>query len=164
MLETITSNTRPMEFIPLNTEPTVRLNLLVVDSDAAVRSACAEIAASLGYLVESTSDFGQARSQLRGRPADILLVNLPSGANHGLELVSEVKLLYPSTNVIAMTASGTVNAAVEAMRCGASDYLTKPFAMDELSTVLDRAGQTTPPIKRRGKCANGSACHKGSVQ
>jgi two-component system response regulator HydG len=44
--------------------------------------------------------------------------------------------------VIAMTASGSVNAAVEAMRCGASDYLTKPFAMDELSTVLDRAAST----------------------
>ena len=61
------------------------------------------------------------------------------GSNQGLELVSEVKLLYPQTSVIAMTASGSVNAAVEAMRCGASDYLTKPFAMDELSTVLDRA-------------------------
>jgi DNA-binding NtrC family response regulator len=161
MLETITSNTRPMEFIPRNTESAVRLNLLVVDSDAAVRSACAEIAASLGYAVESTSDLAQVRSQLRGRPADILLVNLPSGANHGLELVSEVKLLYPSTSVIAMTASGTVNAAVEAMRCGASDYLTKPFAMDELSTVLDRAAanhttdKTTRQVRERLRLSQG---------
>ena len=128
-----------MEFIPQITEPAVRLHLLVVDSDTAVRSACAEIAASLGYAVESTGDLGQARSQLRGHAADILLVNLPAGNNQGLELVSEVKLLYPQTSVIAMTASGSVNAAVEAMRCGACDYLTKPFAMDELSTVLDRA-------------------------
>jgi len=120
----------------------VRLHLLVVDADLAMRSACAEIAASLGYAVESTGDMAQARSLLRGRAADILLVNLPAGSNHGLELVSEVKLLYPDTSVIAMTASGSVNAAVEAMRCGASDYLTKPFAMDELSTVLDRAAQT----------------------
>jgi DNA-binding NtrC family response regulator len=141
MLETIISNTRPMEFIPRNTEPAVRLHLLVVDPDSAVRSACAEIASSLGYAVESTGDLGQARVQLGGRPADILLVNLPNSANHGLELISEVKLLYPNTTVIAMTASGTVNAAVEAMRCGASDYLTKPFAMDELSTVLDRAAE-----------------------
>jgi len=138
MLETVL-NSRTMEFIPQLGEPAVRLHLLVVDPDAAVRSACAEIAASLGYAVESTGDLGQARSQLRGRAADILLVNLPAGSNQGLELVSEVKLLYPETSVIAMTASGSVNAAVEAMRCGASDYLTKPFAMDELSTVLDRA-------------------------
>ncbi len=141
MLDTV-FNTRAMEFIPQLAEPAVRLHLLVVDADAAVRSACAEIAASLGYAVESTGDLGQARSLLRGHTADILLVNLPAGSNEGLELVSEVKLLYPDTSVIAMTATGSVNAAVEAMRCGASDYLTKPFAMDELSTVLDRAAQS----------------------
>src|SRR5271166_5584446 len=138
MLDTV-FNTRAMEFIPQIAEPAVPLHLLVVDADAAVRSACAEIAASLGYAVESTGDLNHARSLLRGRAADILLVNLPTGSNQGLELVSEVKLLYPQTSVIAMTASGSVNAAVEAMRCGASDYLTKPFAIDELSTVLERA-------------------------
>jgi two-component system response regulator HydG len=131
-----------MEFIPQIAEPQARLYLLVVDADTAVRSACAEIAASLGYVVESTGDLGQARSLLRGRAADILLVNLPTGNNYGLELISEVKLLYPQITVIAMTASGSVNTAVEAMRCGASDYLTKPFAMDELSTVLDRAAES----------------------
>jgi two-component system response regulator HydG len=138
MLETMISS-RATEFIPQLAEPAVRLHLLVVDADTAVRSACVEIAASLGYAVESTGDLGQARSLLRGSASDILLVNLPAGSSQGLELVAEAKLLYPQTSVIAMTASGSVNAAVEAMRCGASDYLTKPFAMDELSTVLDRA-------------------------
>ena len=138
MFDTV-SNTRAMELIPQVAEPAAPLHLLVVDADAAVRSACAEIAASLGYAVQSTGDLAQARSLLRGGAADLLLVNLPAGSNQGLELVAEVKLLYPDLSVIAMTASGSVNAAVEAMRCGASDYLTKPFAMDELSTVLDRA-------------------------
>jgi two-component system response regulator HydG len=138
MLETV-PNTRNMAFIPQLAEPQVRLHLLVADADTAVRSACAEIAASMGYAVESTGDLAQARSLLRGSTTDILLVNLPAGSSQGLELVSEVKLLYPQMAVIAMTASGSVNAAVEAMRCGASDYLTKPFAMDELSTVLERA-------------------------
>jgi two-component system response regulator HydG len=141
MLDTV-FNPREMEFIPQIAEPAIRLHLLVVDADPAVRSACAEIAASLGYAVESSGDLGQARGLLRGHIADILLVNLPAGSNEGLELVSEVKLLYPDTSVIAMTSTGSVNAAVEAMRCGASDYLTKPFAMDELSTVLDRASQS----------------------
>ena len=131
-----------MEFIPQAAESAVRLHLLVVDSDPAVRSACAEIASSLGYAVDATGDLGQARSLLRGHAADILLVNLPHGTNHGLELITEVKALHPDTSVIAMTASGSVNVAVEAMRCGATDYLTKPFAMDELSTVLDRAASS----------------------
>jgi len=141
MLTTV-FNTRSMELIPQVTESAPRLRLLVVDADPAVRSACAEIASSLGYAVESTGDLGQARVQLHGKAADILLVNLPYGSSSGVELVSEVKLLYPDTSVIAMTASGSVNAAVEAMRCGASDYLTKPFAVDELSTVLDRAAHS----------------------
>ena len=138
MLETVLS-TRAMEYIPQSAETSPKVHLLVVDADPAMRSACAEIAASLGYAVESTGDMAQARSLLRGHAADILLVNLPYGSSRGIELISEVKLLYPRMSVIAMTASGTVNAAVEAMRCGASDYLTKPFAVDELSTVLDRA-------------------------
>ncbi len=134
--------TRVMDFLPQPAAPAPRLHLLVVDTDAAVRSACGEIAASLGYAVEGTSDMEQARNLLRGRAVDILLVNLPFGSSRALELISEVKLLYPQIAVIAMTASGTVNAAVEAMRCGASDYLTKPFAVDELSTVLDRAASS----------------------
>jgi two-component system response regulator HydG len=128
-----------MEFFPQAVEPAVRLHLLVVDADPAVRSACAEIASGLGYAVDSTGDLCQARTLLRGRAADVVLINLPCGANHGLELITEVKKLHPDTSVIAMTASGSVSMAVEAMRCGASDYLTKPFAMDELSGVLDRA-------------------------
>jgi two-component system response regulator HydG len=140
-----------MEFIPQAAEPAVRLHVLVVDADSAVRSACAEIASSLGYAVESTGDLAQARSLVRGHAADIVLINLPRGFSQGLELIAEVKALHPETSVIAMTASGSVSAAVEAMRCGASDYLTKPFAMDELSGVLDRAasGHVTETGTRR---------------
>jgi DNA-binding NtrC family response regulator len=160
MLETV-FNTRTMEFIPQIAEPAVRLRLLVVDADSAVRSACAEIATSLGYAVENTGDMDQARSILRGHAADILLVNLPAGSGQGLEMVSEIKLLDPDTSVIAMTASGSVNAAVEAMRCGATDYLTKPFTMDELSAVLDRAAQShvtdtaTRQLRERLKLSQG---------
>jgi DNA-binding NtrC family response regulator len=152
MLATVFHSTM-MEFLPPRAEqfdstPTsttghgVRLHLLVVDTDPAVRSACAEIAGSLGFAVQATADFASARSLLRGHATDIILVNLPlsnSAINQGLEMVSEVKLLYPAIAVIAMTSSGLVNTAVEAMRSGAIDYLTKPFAVDELSAVLERA-------------------------
>jgi two-component system response regulator HydG len=153
MLETVFHST-VMEYIPQSpetlepqpsrnaTNPRVRMHLLVVDTDAAVRSACAEIATSLGYAVQSTADLAQARSLVRGHSADILLVNLPYGGYQALELVSEIKVLHPATAVIAMTASSSVNAAVEAMRRGAADYLTKPFAVDELSAVLERAAST----------------------
>src|SRR3974390_1134380 len=138
MLETVISS-RAMVFNPQLAEPSPKLHLLIVDSDPAMRSACAQIAESLGYLVESTGELGHARSILCIQPADIMLVSLPRNSNEGLALISEIRLLYPQLTVVAMTASGSVNVAVEAMRCGASDYLSKPFNMDEVSTVLDRA-------------------------
>ncbi len=141
MLATV-FQTPSMEFFPQAAEPAARLHLLVVDADPAIRSACAEIASGLGYAVESTADLQQARSLLRSSAADILLVNLPmGGSRQGLELIAEVKLLYPRISIIAMTSSGLVNTAVEAMRCGAADYLTKPFTMDDFSGVLERASQ-----------------------
>ena len=82
MLETVL-NTRAMEFIPQLAEPPVRLHLLVVDADTAVRSACAEIAASLGYAVESTGDLGQARSMLRGRPPTFCWSTCPRAPTRG---------------------------------------------------------------------------------
>ncbi|HEY9126824.1 MAG TPA: sigma-54 dependent transcriptional regulator, partial [Acidobacteriaceae bacterium] len=151
MLETVLHSTG-MDFLPprpevLEPAPAwIRLHLMVVDTDPAVRAACAEIGASMGHAVMATSDLNQARTLLRGQPADILLINLSSGSlpqgwQPGLELVEELKLLYPEMTVVAMTTSGSVPAAVEAMRRGASDYLMKPFAVDELTAVLERAGQ-----------------------
>jgi two-component system response regulator HydG len=138
MLETAL-HTQNMEFIPQFAAPAPKLHVLVVDSDPAMRSACAEIAAGLGYAVESTGDLAEARSLLSSHVADILLLNLPWGNSHGVELISEMKLLHSRVSVIVTTAGHTVNTAVEAMRSGASDYLLKPFDMAELSTVLDRA-------------------------
>jgi two-component system response regulator HydG len=139
MLTTV-FHTPYMEFFPQAAEPAARLHLLVVDADPAIRSACAEIASGLGYATETSSDLQQARTLLRSSAADILLVNLPpTGSRQGLELIAEVKLLYPRTAIVAMTSSALVNTAVEAMRCGAADYLTKPFTMDDFSGVLERA-------------------------
>ncbi|HTB96626.1 MAG TPA: sigma-54 dependent transcriptional regulator [Terracidiphilus sp.] len=128
-----------MTTIPTFVPPPPSLRMLVVDTDANVRSACSEVASILGFCVQSTSDIDQARSLLSGRAADILLVNLATVIGCGLGLISDFKLLYPQLTVIAMATRDSVPAAVEAMRCGASDYLTKPFSVDELSDVIKRA-------------------------
>jgi two-component system response regulator HydG len=118
-----------------------RLHVLIVDEDAAVRSACCEIAASRGFVPCGIDNLSTARSLLRGNGIDILVLDLKSPAGTGLELLEEVKLLHPEIAVIVMTAYATVTSAVEAMRTGANDYLTKPFALDDLAAVLDRAAQ-----------------------
>jgi two-component system response regulator HydG len=123
------------------TERSGRLHVLTVDEDPAVRSACCEIAAGRGFASHAVESLATARNLLRGNSIDILLLDLKPSAG-GLELLEEVKLLHPEIAVVVMTAFATVSSAVEAMRTGAADYLTKPFALDELAAVLERAGES----------------------
>lgn len=119
------------------------LHLLVVDDDDAVRNACCEIARKMGFVVVSAPDLEGARGILKHHKVDLLLLDLKLAGTSGLTLLEEVKLLHTETSVIVMTAFATVASAVEAMRIGAGDYLTKPFALEELMTVLERAAERT---------------------
>ena len=119
------------------------LHLLIVDSDDAVRTACAEIATKMGFVVVLARDMVTAEAILKHRKVDLLLLDLKVPGDGGLALLENVKTLHPETAVIVMTAFATVENAVETMRVGAGDYLTKPFALEELKVVLERAGQRT---------------------
>jgi DNA-binding NtrC family response regulator len=120
-------------------ERTGKLHLLVVDEDAAIRSACCEIATDLGFVPQTVSSIEAARTLLRDQGIDVLLLDLRAPLEEGLGLLHEIKALNPGLMVVVMTAFATVPAAVEAMRTGAADYLTKPFALDELTAALERA-------------------------
>ena len=115
------------------------LHVLVVDDDEAVRKACCQIAAGMGFAVVGADSATAARAILKHQRIDLLLLDLKLPGGGGLPLLEQVKALHPDTAVIVMTAFATVSSAVEAMRIGAGDYLTKPFALEELTTVLERA-------------------------
>ena len=119
------------------------LHLLVVDDDDAVRNACSEIARKMGFVVVSAPDLDGARTILKHHKVDLLLLDLKLAGQSGLTLLEEVKILHAETSVVVMTAFATVASAVEAMRIGAGDYLTKPFALEELVMVLERAAERT---------------------
>jgi two-component system response regulator HydG len=142
-----------MEYLPQPDRPAASLRLLIADPDEAARSGCAEIAESMGFAVECTGDPLRARELLRHHSADIFLVSLPFRGRRPAEtascdlaspdsihrdLIDEVKLLHPETSVIVMTPDHSVRDAIDAMRRGAADYLTKPFDRDKLSIVLGR--------------------------
>ncbi len=128
------SNSRPVA-------NTGKLHLLVADEDPAVRAACCEIATDLGFVPQQVPTITAARALLRGHSIDILLLDLPAPAGEGLELLDEITTLDPGLSVVVMTAYASVQSAVESMRVGAADYLTKPFALDELAAVLERAAE-----------------------
>jgi len=117
------------------------MHVLVVDDDAAIRTAVSDIARNYGFAVSSVEDANGARAALKSHMADIVLLDLKLPGGGGLPLVEEIRTVYPETVVIVMTAYATVSSAVEAMRTGAREYLTKPFTMDELSDVLERASE-----------------------
>jgi DNA-binding NtrC family response regulator len=115
--------------------------LLVVDDDAPLRKVCCEIASSMGFVPVEAASVSEALDLMRQQPADLLLLDLKLPGGGGLSLLNEVRTLYPKTGAVVMTAYATVSSAVEAMRIGAGDYLTKPFAMEELTSVLDRSSR-----------------------
>jgi two-component system response regulator HydG len=116
-------------------------HLLVVDDDDAVRHACCEIARQMRFIVHAADSVPEARSVLKAQPVDLLLLDLKLPGGGGLLLLDEIRALHPETVVVVMTAFATVSSAVEAMRIGAADYLTKPFALQELKLTLARAAQ-----------------------
>ncbi len=121
------------------TEPSPKLHVLVVDDDSNVRSACEEIARSLGFDVESTSDREAARTLACRHVVDILLLDVLPGDPKSLEFVSEIRALCPQVAIIGMTTTATLNSILDAMRRGACDYLVKPFDVQDLSAVLERS-------------------------
>lgn len=116
-------------------------HLLVVDDDDSVRNACCEIARRIGFHVHEADSVPSARAILKQLPLDLLLLDMKLPGGGGLLLLEETRALHPETAVVVMTAFATVSSAVEAMRIGAADYLTKPFALEELTSMLTRASQ-----------------------
>jgi DNA-binding NtrC family response regulator len=115
-----------------------RARLLVVDDERAQREMLSAILGRAGYDVEVAADGDEALRKLETATFDLLLTDQRLPRMDGLELLDRARRVRPDLAVVLMTAYGTVSTAVEAMKRGASDYLTKPFERDELLLVLDK--------------------------
>ncbi|HYU45284.1 MAG TPA: sigma-54 dependent transcriptional regulator [Terriglobales bacterium] len=114
------------------------LNLLIVDDDRAVREACREVAQSLGFNVQVAESAEHAYRQLDAHSTDAVLLDLRLPGANGLEALHAIKKHRSDALVIVVTGYGTVQSAVQAMKDGAYDYVTKPFSMEELRLLLER--------------------------
>jgi DNA-binding NtrC family response regulator len=116
-----------------------KLHILVIEEDEATRSACVEIATRKGFLAEGLAEATDARQLLHNRTVDLLLMKLKRDRHEDLRLLEQVKALKPEAIVIVMTSDATILSAVEVMRSGATDFLAKPFFLEQLEAALDRA-------------------------
>ena len=115
------------------------LNLLVVDDDRAIREGCRDTAHIAGFNTFIADSAEHAGKILEQQAIDIVLLDLRLPGVNGLDALKTIKSRRPNAVVIVMTGFATVPSAVQAMKFGAFDYISKPFTLDELRVMLERA-------------------------
>lgn len=124
---------------PLTTVPTdVPLSFLVVGASAESRHLVSELTRPDAVVIVA-SDPTEGRRSMAQRPPDVVLLDVSFPGKAALRLLEEITSRFPRTDVIVITGPTTVAAAMEAMRSGASDYVTTPMTREGLKAVLDRA-------------------------
>jgi DNA-binding NtrC family response regulator len=108
------------------------MNLLVVEDDGDFRETCARWMARKGHRVETAANGHEALEVCDRKIFDVAIIDMNMPGLSGLELLERLKSTQIETEVIILTGQGTIESAVNAMKLGASDYLTKPFPLDEL--------------------------------
>jgi two-component system response regulator HydG len=113
--------------------------ILLVDDDRALREMAAGFLRSLGHEVDDVATLEQARARIRARPYELVLADLILEHGTGLDLLAEVRRAAIPCEVIIMTGHGGVESAVQAIREGAYDYVTKPLSLTRLALDVGRA-------------------------
>lgn len=122
-------------------------NILVVDDEKGQREILKAILVKQGYEVLTSSNGMEALRLLKETSFDVVLTDLKMPGLDGIELLRSILKEKSPVSVVLMTAHGTINSAVEAMKLGAFDYLVKPFEMDELLVVIKKAFEKTNLLK-----------------
>lgn len=119
-----------------------KLDLLLVDDDAELRDAMQSYFSSLGHRVAAADCGESALGTLASHSFTVAVVDMVMPGMSGLDLLARMKEDTPETEVILLTGQGTIERAVEAMKLGAYDFLTKPVRMKQLETVVEKAGES----------------------
>jgi DNA-binding NtrC family response regulator len=125
-------------FNPPQIERANFLSLMIVDDERAIREVCREVAQSLGFNCVVADSAEHAYRQLESQGIDVVLLDLKLPGAGGLEALRQIRERRPDAVVIVVTGHGTVHSAVQAMKTGAYDYMTKPFSIEELKLLLER--------------------------
>ena len=113
--------------------------ILVVDDEINIRGALVTLLEKKGYQVRGAGTGEEALEQLETATADLVLTDLKMPGMGGMEFLRRLKQKWPDTEVLVMTAYGSIDTAVEAMRCGAYDYLTKPIDRERFPLAVEKA-------------------------
>ncbi|MEW6410038.1 MAG: response regulator [Nitrospirota bacterium] len=112
--------------------------ILIVDDDAELRANLSEILIGAGYHTDEASSGKEAIEKADAEEFDIALLDLMMPKISGIDILTELRKVRPKTKIIMITAFATVENAVDAIKKGASDYISKPFKVEELLTTIRR--------------------------
>ncbi|MBW1996506.1 MAG: hybrid sensor histidine kinase/response regulator [Deltaproteobacteria bacterium] len=118
-----------------------KLKVLVVDDERVVRDGCHRVLTDKGYEVLTAENGRKAMELLAEKPVDIILLDLKMPVMSGEEVLEKTRSLYPDIPVIIVTGHGTVDSAVDCMKKGAYDFITKPFQIDQFLMTVSRADE-----------------------
>ena len=120
----------------------LRVRLLIVDDEQSIRKLCVTVGEALGFVCLEAESGESALSLLEEQPVHMVLSDMVMPRMSGLEFLERVKKLLPRTEVALMTGHGSIETAVQAMKLGAYDYITKPFSpLEELRLFLRRMAE-----------------------
>jgi len=115
-----------------------QMSIMIVDDEMVVRKSLLHWFKKMGQHVETASSGTEALQKLYHTPVDLMFVDIKMPGMDGIELLQRVKEDYPDISVIIITAYGSIESAVNAMKMGADDYLLKPFNPNQLSLLLEK--------------------------
>jgi len=116
-----------------------RGRILIVDDEEQMRDLLVKVLEKSGYQVSASAEGSQALAMLEREPADLVVTDVRMPGMGGMEALRAVKELNPDIVVIIMTAFGTIDQAVQAVKEGAYDYINKPFKIEEMLLTIDKA-------------------------
>jgi len=120
----------------------LRIRLLIVDDEQSIRKLCMTVGEALGFICMEANSGETALALLEEQPAHMILTDMVMPNMSGLEFLERVKKLFPRTEVAVMTGHGSIETAVQAMKLGAYDYISKPFSpLEELRLFLRRMAE-----------------------
>lgn len=119
-------------------------NILVADDEKSIRLTVSQALSSQGYEVSTAIDGRTALEQLNASPADLLLLDIQMPGMDGIEVLQKAMAQQSLLKVVMISAHGSVDNAVDAMKLGAVDYLQKPFTPGELRALVDRVLSQEP--------------------
>ncbi|MGD9260511.1 MAG: sigma-54 dependent transcriptional regulator [Desulfobacterales bacterium] len=118
-----------------------KMYIMIVDDEVIIRESFSHWFQKSGHFIETASSGRDALEKLQKIAFDVLFVDIKMPGMSGLEVLEKVKTEYPDTFVVIITAFGTIETAVEAMKLGAADYLLKPFKPQQLTLVMEKLVQ-----------------------